>query len=240
MGTGMSAIPGQPVVIAPESVACPTLSQADQMPLKLALLDPAHPERAGAEAFVRSIFTQAYGARLDTFYPVLLRITRADGSYAAVAGIRPAGGQALFSEYYLDQPIEQRLNTGRHRIVEVGNLAPANAGQARWLIGAVTAFLAGAGFSRVVFTAVPRLKNAFSRMGIPLIRLANARSGCLPDGMAQAWGSYYKQDPAVFSGDIQNGFRAFKQLTAAHPELHNILQQAHTAGLEFAGHQAAN
>ena len=204
------------------------------MPLDLALIDLAHPERAGAEAFVRSVYAQTYGARLDNFYPVLLRITRPDGSYIAVAGIRPAGGQVLFSEHYLDQPIETLLGKERCRIVEVGNLAPASAGQARWLIGAVTAFLAGGGFSNVVFTAVPRLKNAFSRMGLPLMRLADARPDQLPDGQAQDWGSYYEHDPAVFSGDIQHGFHAFTRFMTTRPELRNILQQAHTAGAVFA------
>jgi len=209
------------------------------MPLDLALIGLAHPERAGAEAFVRTVYARTYGARLVSFYPVLLRITRPDGSYIAVAGIRPAGGQVLFSEYYLPRPIEMMLGTERCRIVEVGNLAPASAGQTRWLIGAVTAFLAGGGFSNVVFTAVPRLKNAFSRMGLPLVRLANARPDSLPDGQTQDWGSYYEQDPAVFSGDILLGFRAFTRFMTTRPELCNILQQAHAAGAVFANRSAS-
>jgi len=230
----MAATPEQLVVITPKSVPHPCQSQAGNLPLELALVDRADPQRASAEAFVRRIFEQAYGARLDTFYPVLLCITRPEGSYAAVAGIRPAGGQSLFSEHYLDQPIETLLGAERRQVVEVGNLAPANAGQARWLIGAVTALLAGAGFSHVVFTAVPRLKNAFSRMGLPLVQLAEARAENLPDNLAQDWGSYYEHDPAVFSGDIQLGFHAFARLVASHPELRKILQKAYTAGAVFA------
>ena len=226
----MAALPEQVVVIPDESVPQSIQSQTEAMPLELALVDRANPQRANAEAFVRRIFEQAYGARLESFYPILLCITRPDGSYAAIAGIRQAGEQTLFSEHYLDQSIETRLGIERHRVVEVGNLAPADAGQARWLIGAVTALLAGAGFSRVVFTAVPRLKNAFSRMGLPLTRLADARAECLPGKLAQDWGSYYQHNPAVFSGDIQLGFHAFSRLVETHPELRGILQRAYTAG----------
>ena len=230
----MSTTPEQLVVIAPESVSRPRLPQTGATPLELALLDRANPRRNGAEAFVRTIFAQAYGARLDTFYPLLLSMTRPDGSYAAIAGVRPAGEQALFSEHYLDQPVEKILATQRRGIVEVGNLAPASAGQARWLIGTLTAFLTGAGFSDVIFTAIPRLRNAFSRMGLPLIQLADARPDCLPNDRARDWGSYYEHDPAVYRGDLRLGFHAFTHLMAKHPELRNILQQECAAGAVFA------
>ncbi len=229
----MLATPEKLAVLPEEALPHPCISNADAVPLELTLIDPAHPQRACTEAFVRSIFARAYGARLDIFYPVLLRITRPDGSYAAVAGVRRANEQALFSEHYLKQPADKILCTKRSGIVEVGNLAPASIGQARWLIGTLTAFLTGAGFSNVVFTAVPRLRNAFSRMGLPLTRLAEARSDCLPDDLAEDWGSYYESDPAVYSSDLRLGFRAFTQLMAIHPNLRDILQQAYKAGKAF-------
>ncbi len=229
----MLAIPEKLVAIPEESLRHPCISHTNAVPLELVLVDPAHPERASTEAFVRRIFAQAYGARLDTFYPVLLCITRPDGSYAAVAGVRRANEQVLFSEHYLNQPADKILGVKRYGIVEVGNLAPASVGQARWLIGTLTAFLTGAGFSNVVFTAVPRLRNAFSRMGLPLTRLAEARSDSLPDDLAQDWGSYYENNPAVYSGDLRLGFRAFTRLMATHPDLRDILLQAYKAGKAF-------
>ena len=57
--------------------------------LELALLDIAHPQRGMAEAFVQAIFRAAYQARLSSFYPQLLTITRADGTYVRR---RPAKG----------------------------------------------------------------------------------------------------------------------------------------------------
>ncbi|MGB5540913.1 MAG: thermostable hemolysin, partial [Gammaproteobacteria bacterium] len=157
----------QRTTVTPRLISMPATGTA----LTLTLMDPAHARRAFAETFVGAIFRRAYGATLTAFYPLLLGLTRDDGEYAAVAGIRPAGAEALFSEHYLDRPVEQLLTTGRAGIAEIGNLAPANAGQARWLICTLSAFLMGAGFTHVVFTSVPKLRNAFARMGLPLTGL---------------------------------------------------------------------
>lgn len=207
---------------------------ADAMPLALTLMDPAHAQRGFAEAFVSAVFRKAYGATLNSFYPLLLGLTQDDGDYAAVAGIRPAGADVLFSEHYLDQPVEQVLSTRRAGIVEIGNLAPASAGQARWLICTLSAFLMGAGFSHVVFTSVPKLRNAFSRMGLPLIRLADAQRGRLPPAQQADWGNYYDCRPAVYAGDITAGTPALLVLMASDPALLRLSRRARAAGRTFA------
>jgi len=229
----MIATRKQAVLTAPKSAPRARLLHTDTTPLELALIDRASPERASAETFVRTTFAQTHGAHLDTFYPVLLRIIQPDGNYLAIAGLRTAGGQALFSEHYLDQPIEKILGAKRCNIIEVGNLALSSTGQVRQLICTLTAFLAGSGFSDVVFTAAPWLRKTFSRMGLQLAKLANARPDSLPDKLAKDWGSYYQNHPAVYSGDLQLASYAFTRLMTAHPELHSILRQAHTAGAEF-------
>ena len=210
-------------------------SRSDIESLDFTLMDLAHPRRRDAEDFVRDVFFNAYRARLNAFYPLLVSIGYPDGEYAAVAGVRPAGGEALFSEHYLDEPIEKILNVKRNKIVEIGNLAPASAGQARWLICTLTAFLTGAGFTHVVFTAVPRLKNAFRRMGLPLTRHADARPEQLPEHQAAEWGSYYESKPAVYSGDIRVGHSAFSNIKETAPDLYPISRLAFDAGQTFAG-----
>jgi len=203
-------------------------------PLSLLLMDPLHPLRARAEAFVQTVFMQAYGAQLQSFYPLLVNILFPDGDYAAVAGVRPAGSAGLFSEHYLDEPVEHILGIERHRIVEIGNLAPASAGQARWLIGTLTAFLGAAGFTHVVFTAVPALKNAFTRMGLPLTRHAEASAERLPAEQAVTWGSYYKSRPAVYSGEIRIGVDAFSKASGIAPALRALSCRAAELGRAFA------
>jgi hypothetical protein len=172
--------------------------------LELSLVDPAHPRRQDAEAFVRDVFFKAYRERLDTFYPLLVSINYPDGGYAAVAGVRPAGAEALFSEHYLNDPIEKILNVDRNKIVEIGNLAPASAGQARWLICTLT-------------------------------KLAVASAEQLPGHCAEEWGTYYESKPAVYSGDIRVGHRAFSNIDKTTPNLVELSRLAIDAGQEFAG-----
>ena len=215
-------------------VPLPAAPVAGSMRLDLELMDPSHPERATTEAFVRAVFKDAYDARLTTFYPLLMSIIWPDNRYAAIAGVRPAGAETLFSEHYLDAPIEELLGVAREKIVEIGNLAPASAGQARWLICTLNAFMSGAGFTHVVFTAVPRLRNAFRRMGLPLLKHTDARPECLPAAEVREWGSYYNSRPAVYSGDIRIGERAFRKLISTDPELRDITRRAFRAGLIFA------
>ena len=203
--------------------------------LELSLVDPVHPRRQAAESFVRDVFFKAYRARLETFYPLLIGINYPGDGYAAVAGVRPAGAEALFSEHYLNEPVEKILNVDRKKIVEIGNLAPASAGQARWLICTLTEFLTGDGLSHVVVTAVPRLHNAFRRMGLPLTKLAEASPEQLPEHHAEEWGSYYESKPAAYSGDIRVGHRAFSDIDKTTPELVELSRLAIDAGKEFAG-----
>ena len=47
----------------------------------------------------------------------------------------------------------------------MGNLATVSSGGARWLIIALTAYLQGAGYDWVVFTAVRSLRNSFEKPG---------------------------------------------------------------------------
>ena len=207
--------------------------------MAVSLVEQTHRERGLAEAFVRAVFLRAYNARIGSLYPLLLAIARDSGDYAAVAGIRPAGGTLLFSEQYLDQPVEQLLQTQRAGIAEIGNLAPAGAGQARWLICALSAFLIGAGFTHVIFTSVPKLRNAFRRMGLPLTRLADADAQRLPPQQRAEWGSYYQHRPAVYAGDIVAGTPALIALIRSDPDLSRISEQAYRVGRAFSGSVSA-
>ena len=202
---------------------------------KLVLLDGQHEDRLIVETFVQEVFYRAYQAKLNSFYPLLLSISAGTGSstYSAVAGIRPAGGEPLFLGHYLDLPIEDVLGVKRHKIIEIGNLAPANAGQARWLITTLNAFMLGAGFTHAVFTAVPRLKNAFSRMGLPLTELAKAHGDSLSCEEKANWGSYYDAKPRVFVGDLRIGEGPLTEISRMNPFLNDLCQRASQAGKEF-------
>lgn len=209
------------------SLSCPLISPGTEpagsrdrtlSEQQIVLMDASHPDRARAETMVQEVFQRSYGAQLRSFYPFLLGIKGPDGEYRAIAGIRP-GTQPLFAEHYLDGSAGELLGVARKSIVEVGNLATRRNGEIRWIIAAVTAFLHGAGFTRVLLTITPLLRNSFKRMGLPLKHLADARQECLPPAQAEGWGAYYDCGPQVCYGRIAIGYHAFRKRVDAQSSL---------------------
>ncbi len=180
------------------------------------------PQRSRLEAFIGKVYKKYYNTEIDHFYPNLLAIesnNNQEHSIKAIAGIRSAEYESLFSEYYLSDDLENTLLNiyhhpiSRNSIVEVGNLAPASVGQMRWLITSIAAFLYSTGFKYIVFTGVAGISNAFKRMNLPLEVLAEARRSCLPEDIKNKWGDeYYKCKPMVFSGDIEQIYNIVKEI----------------------------
>jgi hypothetical protein len=201
-----------------------------------------HPARPELQGFIRSVFNQAHGAKVSAFYPNLLGFSVAK-QIRAVVGYRDGRTTPLFSEHYLDQPAHElasdRLGVSvtRGEMVEVGNLAIADPGQARWVISASTAFLAAAGYRWVLFTANQPLANAFRRLGLKPLELGNATPDRLPDGGA-AWGRYYHGEPKVYLGDIQAGFAKLHGNGLRRPNLQKLLHNAQIQGSVIAFEQA--
>ncbi|MFG5409585.1 thermostable hemolysin [Piscinibacter sakaiensis] len=93
-------------------------------------LHPAgDPGRAEVEAFVAAVFSERYGAELRQFAPMLAARRDEGGALVAAAGWRVADAGPLFLEQYLSRPVEELLGAPRGRIVEVGHLAAAQAGE---------------------------------------------------------------------------------------------------------------
>ncbi len=209
-------------------------------------LESGRPERKRLESFISGVFKKYYNAELDQFYPNLLTIeadVKQHGDETiikAVAGVRCAADESLFSEYYLNNELETELESlygkiiSRDSVVEVGNLAPANVGQMRWLIASITAFLYSAGFKYIVFTAVPSVYNAFIRMDVPLKLITEAKRDCLPEALKNKWGSeYYDLKPMVIAGNIAEGFEIMKQnIYGANQKLIPLFEKACRLGGE--------
>lgn len=216
-------------------------------PVTLDHIDPAHHEREAVCAFTRAVFERSYGAQISGFFPDLIHFG-IDGRTQAVVGYRPANGSGLFLEHYLDRPVEQvasdalagqlqpthddhapTLFCRRSDMVEVGNLAILDPGLARWAIAATTAFLYAAGLRWVLFTATRPLANAFRRLGLRPLALAEADPCRLPDAGA-AWGSYYDGKPQVYLGDIHAGAAKLRQGGQPQPNLTVMLDRADALG----------
>ncbi len=173
---------------------------------------PDAEDRMELEQFVQTSFRLAYGAEVHHFMPQLMSLRDAKGELLAVCGLRSAGAGKLFLEAYLDQPVDQFLTAktgrkvGREDIVEVGNLAAFRPGMGRHLIAVLTAHLNEIGVGWVVFTAIPGLRNAFSKLGIELAEICPADQGRLPQECQSGWGSYYGKNPMVMAGNVPNNY----------------------------------
>jgi hypothetical protein len=201
------------MVIVPVSAACPSRFAS------AVLIDPAHPARASVEAFIARVYRQRYGAVLRGFLPHLLAYHDADGTLRAALGLRCASEGDLFVEQYLERPAELAIAArvprpvARTQLVEVGNFAADQPGDARAMIQALTATLHAAGLRWVLFVATRQLRNTFDRLHLATVDLGEARGERLR-GDPSDWGGYYAAQPRLMFGDIAAG-HAFLQRDAA-------------------------
>jgi hypothetical protein len=191
--------------------------------------------RKPLEGFIHHIFQQAYGAEVRAFYPNLTAFTTC-GRIRGVVGYRNGVAQPLFSEQYLDTPVEKAMTTHldqiveRRHVVEVGNLALSGMGEARWVIAAMTVLLQAAGYRWVLFTAVKPLFNAFQRLGLRPVQIAIPDPKRLPDS-GNYWGSYYEAGPMVYAGNIEAGYKKLgAHISQRQPGLHALMQEAQRLG----------
>lgn len=171
-------------------------------------------DRLQAEFFIRDVFAAAYGARLAELMPVLLAARDTTGGLLAACGVRRAAHGELFLEAYLDKAVEVAIGAlsgspvTRACVVEVGNLAVRPPFTARALIASLTRHLLSGESEWSVFTAVASLRNAFSRLGVPYLRLGAARLEALPPEARPAWGTYYDTSPEVLAVRVRDAAHA--------------------------------
>jgi len=205
----------------------------------LDVLHPAHADRKQAESFIHDVFAREYAADVKHFLPHLLRLSHNDtGLCYSIVGYRDAGVSKLFVERYLDMPIELLLSQQmggeieRTAIVEVGNLAEAQPGASRITMFAMLSFLFGAGYEWGIMTAVPKVANAFHRMGLTSAEIGVADISKLPLHEQKEWGSYYDNQPKLRVANLRKNFRVVEGLSFTFtPEQRDIMYRARRLGL---------
>lgn len=170
-------------------------------------VETGDPSRGEVEHFIGHVYRVRYGARLRSFLPHLLAFRDDAGRLQAAVGLRTGSEGPLFVEQYLDGPAEAAIaahgrgTATRSEMVEVGNLAALRGGDARALIVHLAGTLHAAGLRWVLFTATRQLRNAFDRLHLDTVVLAEAdRSRLQGDGTD--WGRYYEVRPQVLFGDL--------------------------------------
>ena len=179
------------------------------------LQDVAAADRRAAENYVADCFAKAYGAQVSEFAPYLLTVSCA-GKISGVAGIRPAGA-ALFSERYLDAPVESVLGdmygrvVNRSEVFELCNLAAMRPGVCQLMYMVMAPFLYRAGFRYVVFAGTAQVERTVRKMSFALRSIAPADPTRLGDSAAQ-WGSYYETSPKVMAIDLDESMSVLRDL----------------------------
>ncbi|MFM5265049.1 thermostable hemolysin [Aeromonas caviae] len=186
-----------------------------QAPYRLALADT--PQQVMAlQGYIQAAYSQEFNARIPHFLPCLLGLYRADGLLVGACGLKLAGSDRLYLEQYLDQPIEAAIETRlgaparRDRIVEVGNLACSEPGNARLMFAALCRLLCDNDLDYVVFTGTAKLRNSFHRLHLTPVELALAEAHQVGED-ASAWGEYYRCQPRVMAGDLNQGREVLAQ-----------------------------
>jgi len=184
---------------------------ANAAPFQLVLAQqPEH--RTTLQNYIQQEYQREFNAVIPHFLPYILGLYRADGVLIGACGLNPATAGALYLERYLDQPVEQvassRLNKpiSRDGLVEIGNFACAESGNARTMFAALCRLLFENRLEFVVFTGTHKLRNVFHHLHLVPVELAAA----LPEQIgeeAMLWGNYYLGAPRVMVGDLSQGFR---------------------------------
>ncbi|WP_437630016.1 thermostable hemolysin [Sorangium sp. So ce854] len=156
---------------------------------------------------VRQKYRRSFGAEVtpspDCF--IVCTIERGPGVGAskvvACAGLTFSSGARLFSEQYIDEPIEQvisaleRRPASRDAIVEVGSLASTEHRAGTELIRVVPILAWCLGKRYILCTVTADLKLIFDAVGLNFQPVRGADVARLGGGEQERWGSYYDQRP---------------------------------------------
>jgi len=168
-------------------------------------------QRARLEQFISERFSNCYGAAIVEFFPLLLARSNGD-AVSSVVGLRPGTDRPLFLEQYLQTSLEQAITgqvgtaVDRERIMEIGNLASSYKSGNQLMFVLLTAILAKAGYSWVVFTATVQVRSLLKRLDFHPVTLCEADESKLVN-KHQAWGSYYQSQPLVQAGNVADGLK---------------------------------
>jgi len=191
--------------------ACLIQSPSEPPPLQLALNRSESEQRIRLEQFIADKFSSAYGANIIEFLPYLL-CHSFYGQLLSVVGLRTGSERTLFLKQYHDSPIEQTIaslsgqDVDRGKLMEIGNLASSYRSGNQLMFVLLTAILARAGYSWVVFTTTAQVRSLLKRLNFNPLTLCEADQSKLVN-TNQSWGSYYQSQPLVQAGDIADGLR---------------------------------
>ncbi|GGY76137.1 thermostable hemolysin [Pseudoduganella plicata] len=155
-------------------------------------------------ALARTVYRHAYGATIAPRpHRFIVCIDRATDKALACAGLSFGGRAALFSEHYLDRPLEQivadifQRDVARGDIAEVTALATVEPSMGTELMRALPLVCWYLGLRGVICTVTAKLRRSFASLKLQFHELAVADAARLPETPGVNWGTYYDTSPVT-------------------------------------------
>ncbi|WBS00675.1 thermostable hemolysin [Pseudoduganella sp. SL102] len=166
------------------------------------LVGPEDRYYGAAVELARTVYQRAYGATIAPRpHRFIVGIDLASGAAIACAGLSFAGRAPLFSEHYLDAPLEQMLadvfqrDVARRDIAEVTTLATLEPTIGTELMRALPLVCWYLGLGGVICTVTAKLRRCFEAMKLRFHPIAAADPARLPAVVGVTWGTYYDTRP---------------------------------------------
>jgi len=171
---------------------------------------------------VRANYLKHYDATPEPRPDVFVCLTKGDGAAPGFAcvGITYGDSGKLFSEYYLEEPLDRTYAIDRARIVEVGAFASfhSGSGAGRYLLKTVVKTLALHNYGLMVLTATEQVRQILGHIVTNLDDLGDAQVSRVKDPHVN-WGSYYAHAPRVVASRLTSpGAWAHKPCTLVRPK----------------------
>ena len=178
------------------------------------VIDRLDPEYFSLQGMVSERYLETYNATISPspdMFALLRDEYRAVAVCGACYGVTSASGKKLFSEYYLDEPVESLIHerfgirVERKNVSEISSLVSCDApGAGKKIIAMIPWFIWSLGFEFVLMTATTQLRKLMREAGILYHPISKATVDRLPEkGSKALWGSYYETQPLVGIIDIK-------------------------------------
>ncbi len=168
----------------------------------------------------RAAFSADVEPRPDCF--VLARTSAESAMPSAVAGLTYADRGVLFSERYLDAPIERLIGdregalVHRAEVMEIGSLASTELHAGTELMRSLPMLAWCLGQRYSICTATQQVRRMFSKLDMEFTALSVAGVERLAPETRDTWGDYYSKQPMTGYACVARMTRAFGAATGRY------------------------
>lgn len=175
----------------------------------------------------RRKYNKSYNARINPIPQYYVVVQTEESQILACAGITFADGGVLFSEQYLNSPIESILQTRlgkkakRSHIAEIGTLTSRHTTAGTILVNMIPMLAWCMGARYLLCTVTPRVITMMEECQIPFEPIKHAESDRLEEA-EHSWGTYYNQTPVTGFIQVDPKRSRFAALTVGTVFAHTL------------------